>query len=191
MLDSADRASLLSIARAAIADTTHDRPAATLDVLTLSAPLREPRATFVTLHTVAGQLRGCIGGLEASMPLALDAQQHAIHAAVNDPRFPPVAANELPLLLVEISVLTPPERIATPSPDAILAALRPHTDGVLLKSGYRRATFLPQVWQKVAEPLTFMDLLSEKMGLAPEAWRLPSVEVYRYQVESFAEERPT
>ncbi|MEK7278785.1 MAG: AMMECR1 domain-containing protein, partial [Chloroflexota bacterium] len=88
----------------------------------------------------------------------------------------------------EISVLTTPELISHTTPQELLAALRPQVDGVILRSGYRRATFLPQVWEKVRDAETFLGMLSEKMGARRNAWRSADVEVLRYQVEVFEEE---
>ncbi len=186
MLSPADRSTLLTIARASIVAATAGRKLLPLDVDTLAEPLREHRASFVTL-TSEGGLRGCIGGLEPLMPLALDVREHAVGAALNDPRFPPVIPAEVPRLHIEISVLTVPALVPHRSPEELLAALRPHVDGVVLRLGYRRATFLPQVWEKVPDPVSFLEMLSDKMGASPDTWRLPSVEVLRYEVEEFSE----
>ncbi|MBI4315617.1 MAG: AmmeMemoRadiSam system protein A [Chloroflexi bacterium] len=186
MLSPADRSTLLTIARESIVAATAGRKLPPLDADALAGPLREHRASFVTL-TSDGGLRGCIGGLEPLMPLALDVQEHAIGAALDDPRFPPVVPAEVPRLHIEISVLTVPALVPHRTPEELLAALRPHVDGVVLRQGYRRATFLPQVWEKVPDPVTFLEMLSEKMGASLDAWRSPSVEVLRYEVEEFSE----
>lgn len=182
MLTLDDRAAVLKIAREAIAAAVCDRLRPALDLARLSPSLRESRATFVTLN-LGGDLRGCIGALYASLPLALDVQEHAVGAALYDPRFPPVSPVEVPRLHIEISVLTPPEPITFHSADELLNLLRPNVDGVILACGWRRATFLPQVWEKVPNPVQFLDMLSEKMGAPPEQWRMPDTEVLRYQVE--------
>ncbi|MBM4423835.1 MAG: AmmeMemoRadiSam system protein A [Chloroflexi bacterium] len=187
MLSDSDRSALLSIAREAITAAANRRRPPPLDLDSLSPPLRDMRATFVTL-TVDHDLRGCIGGLEPRLPLALDAQEHAVSAAMDDPRFPPVMPAEVPELRIEISVLTVPEPVPHNTPEELLAALRPGIDGVILKSIWRhKATFLPQVWEKVPDPIVFLEMLSEKMGASPDAWRSQNTEVYRYQVEMFEE----
>ena len=186
MLSDSDRATLLDIARAAIVAAAADQPLPALDLPQLAPALREPRATFVTLN-LRGELRGCIGGLQAVVPLALDVQDHARSAARHDPRFPPVPAEVVPHLHIEISVLTPPEPVLFGSPEELLSQLRPQVDGIILAAGYRRATFLPQVWEKVPDPVQFLEMLSEKMGASPNAWRLPGTEVQRYTVETFEE----
>lgn len=186
MLSDADRATLLAIARTAIAAAAGGQPPPALDAAQLGPALLEARATFVTL-TLGHNLRGCIGGLYASAPLVQDVRDHARAAALDDPRFPPVSPREVPHLRIEVSVLTPPEALEFQSPEDLLQQLHPGQDGVILVHGYRRATFLPQVWEKVPDPTVFMDMLSEKMGAAPDAWRMPGVEVYRYAVEVFEE----
>ncbi|MBI3242166.1 MAG: AmmeMemoRadiSam system protein A [Chloroflexi bacterium] len=190
MLSELDRSTLLRIAREAVAAAATGKPPPPLDSGSLSPDLLEPRASFVTLTLPDSELRGCIGGLEAQLPLALDVQQHAAGAALDDPRFPPVSPDEAPGLRIEISVLTAPELVPHNTPEALLATLRPGIDGVVLRAGARRATFLPQVWEKVEDPVTFLEMLSEKMGATRNAWRFPNVEVLRYQVEMFEESKP-
>lgn len=186
MLSESDRTTVLVIARAAIVAAANDQPPPTLNLDSLSPALHEPHATFITLN-MGHELRGCVGGLYASQPLALDVQEHARSAALHDPRFPPVEPAEVPQLHIEVSVLTPPEPVLPTSPEELLRLLRPNIDGVILVSGQRRATFLPQVWETVPDPVKFLTMLSEKMGASPNAWRLPTTEVYRYQVEIFEE----
>ncbi len=187
MLSPSNRSALLAIARDAITAAANQLPLPELELNAFPDALRETRVCFVTLHN-RGELRGCIGGLEARQPLALDVQEHAVGAATSDPRFPPVSPKELARLSIEISVLTTPELIPHKTPQELLAALRPRVDGVILRSGYRRATFLPQVWDKVPDPEIFMEMLSEKMGAHCNAWRSADVEVLRYEVEMFDEE---
>ncbi len=186
MLSPADRSTLLTLARAAITAAAKDEPLPNLDLASLPPPLLECRATFVTL-TLFDELRGCIGGLYAVMPLALDVQEHAAAAALEDPRFPPVTPDETPHLRIEISILTPPEPVPHDTPQELLTRLRPGVDGVILKADWRRATFLPQVWEKVPDPMRFLEMLNEKAGAPPHAWKLPTTEIYRYQVEIFEE----
>ena len=188
MLSPADRHTLLTIAREAVAAAVNNQPLPTLDLDTLSPALREIRSCFVTL-TIGGTLRGCIGGIEAMVLLALDVQEHAVGAALNDYRFPPVTSAEAPQLRIEISILTTPEPVPYHKPEELLTLLRPHIDGVILRLGSHRATFLPQVWDKVPDPELFLEMLSEKMGADRSAWRSPAIKVYRYQVEEFEEEK--
>jgi AmmeMemoRadiSam system protein A len=121
------------------------------------------------------------------MPLADDVREHAVAAAVEDFRFSPVRPDEVSSIEVEISVLTPPRPLRYELVDELLGKLRPGIDGVILESGYHRATFLPQVWDKVPDPEAFLGMLCEKAGLAYDAWRKGDLRVSTYQVESFHE----
>lgn len=178
-----ERAALLSLARRAIGLAAESRPLPPLDLDEFPPALTEPGCAFVTL-TRGGDLRGCIGGLEPRFPLVLDVWQHAFAAAREDPRFLPVTPEELPDLEIEISRLTPAVALDLP-PERIPAALRPGIDGVILRRGLRRATFLPQVWAKVPDPEQFLDMLSDKAALPRHGWRRGEVAVLVYQVESF------
>jgi AmmeMemoRadiSam system protein A len=149
--------------------------------------LKEPGASFVTLHTVTGALRGCIGSLIARRALIDDVHANALAAAFHDPRFPPVTPEELPNLVVEVSVLSHPEPLKYKGPKDLIAKLRPNVDGVVLQKGMHRATFLPQVWEQLATPETFLGHLCQKAGLPPDAWRTGDLEISTYQVEEFEE----
>lgn len=150
--------------------------------------LMEPGASFVTL-TIRGQLRGCIGTIQARLPLVQDVILHAADAALRDPRFPPVQPDEVPHIDVEVSVLTNPEPLQFETPEEIPSLLRPHVDGVILRLGNRRATFLPQVWEKLPDPEEFLNRLCEKAYLPTECWKSEPVEIATYQVESFHRHR--
>ncbi len=178
---SEEQAILLEIVRTTLEAATAGRAASLPDLQTLPEALREPRACFVTLHTRDGELRGCTGTLAARQPLAYEVSSIAIQTAFHDPRFAPLRAEELPDVHIEISVLTPPVERPYTTPEEIPHLLRPHIDGVILAIGSRRATFLPQVWERAPEPEEFLDLLCHKMGLPARAWLLQGVKVYVYQ----------
>jgi len=182
----ADKEYLLKVARQALEAASRGESLPPLSREALSLSLLEPRATFVTL-TRRGALRGCIGALQAQMPLLDDVREHAVAAALQDFRFPPVRPDEVNSIEIEISVLTPPRSMRYESADDLLLMLRPGIDGVILESGFHRATFLPQVWDKVPDPEAFLGMLCEKAGLAYEAWRKGELRVSTYQVESFHE----
>ena len=171
---------LLAIAREAIerGDAAGANGAATLEWL------REPGASFVTLR-LDGELRGCIGSIDARRPLGEDVARNAQAAAYRDPRFPPVSAGELPRLQVEVSVLSPREPMAVASASDALAQIRPGLDGVALEYGTASATFLPQVWESLPEPEAFLDALKRKAGLPARFWH-SDVRLSRYTVEKFA-----
>jgi AmmeMemoRadiSam system protein A len=184
-LGAADRRRLLALARESIAHgLAHGRPCPV--VLTDEAPpLREPRASFVTLE-LGGGLRGCIGHLESVAPLAEDVAENAFAAAFNDPRFPPLSADELPRLQLEISVLTPPEPIRFTTEAELLAAIEPGRDGLILSDGPRRGTFLPSVWAQLPRREDFLRHLKQKAGLSGDYWS-DQIKVLRYHTESFGE----
>ena len=185
-LDEAERALLLKFARQAMEDGVRGRPLLPLYLAELSPRLSQPGASFVTL-TSHGELRGCIGTLEATEPLVEDVRQHAVAAALEDYRFPPVQVDELPYLQIEVSRLTEPKRLDYRDADDLLRQLRPGVDGVVLRDGLRRATFLPQVWEKVSEAEIFLGMLCRKMGAPAEIWRTKKLTVLVYEVEEFHE----
>lgn len=151
-----------------------------------SEVLLQPAASFVTL-TIHGELRGCVGALEPYQPLLEDVKEHAIAAAFQDFRFPPLSKEELPFVEIEISVLTKPERLNYQSPQELPMLLKPYQDGVVLAWRGRRATFLPQVWQKIPDPKEFLDHLCMKMGVDPHLWRKEILDVSIYHVIEFHE----
>lgn len=143
-----------------------------------------PGATFVTLHDAAGKLRGCIGRLQPETTLDADVRHAAAGAAFRDPRFAPLSAAEWSGLQVEVSLIGDSEPLpAVASADAAAALLRPGVDGVILDSGGRRATFLPQVWEQLPQPRDFLAALQRKAGLPPP-WD-PATQLRRYAVRKF------
>jgi AmmeMemoRadiSam system protein A len=178
---------LLRLARESVERAVRGEDLMPLDVSVLPTRLREPGSSFVTL-TSYGNLRGCIGALDAYESLAEDVRDHAISAALKDPRFPPVSEKELSGLKIEISRLTPPIPLEYTDANDLIGKLRPHIDGVILREDpYRRATFLPQVWEKIPNPAEFLDNLCYKMGVEQDLWRHKHLNVLTYQVEEFHE----
>jgi uncharacterized protein len=186
MLSSEDKKFLLQIAREAIQQAVDGHPVHSIDHHGLSPDLLENGASFVTL-TIHGDLRGCIGALEAYQPLVDDVQEHAVAAAMDDYRFPQLQSHELPKVHIEISHLTPSVRLEYADPEDLLSKLKPGVDGVILRDGRNRATFLPQVWEKVPEKQAFLGQLCQKMGAASDTWRRKHLDVYTYNVEEFQE----
>ena len=177
---------LLAHARRAIAEALGvELPASPLPDL---AALAQPGATFVTLHDRDGELRGCIGRLEAVRLLLDDVRANAVAAAFHDPRFPPLRAEEWPGLQVEVSLLERPEPIDVHTEAEALAALRPGEDGVIFEWQGHRATYLPQVWEQLPEARGFLASLKRKAGLAADFWA-PDVKLSRYRVRKFEEAR--
>ena len=185
-LSAEDRRSLLRLARDTIEASARRRELPVVDTESASESLARDGASFVTL-TRFGQLRGCIGSLEARRSLIVDVQENAISAAFHDPRFPPVSSQELRDLHIEVSVLSAPEPLSYTDSDDLIAKLRPNVDGVVIKLGWRRATFLPQVWEKLPDPHEFLEHLCLKAGFEADAYERPGLDVYTYQVEMFEE----
>ncbi len=181
-----DRTYLLRLARQTIENCVGGGPAPEIDMSSLSPMLKQPGASFVTL-TRQGYLRGCVGALEPYQSLVEDVREHAMAAAFQDYRFPPVQQNEVNDLEIEISYLTRPQKIEYEQPEELVKLIRPNIDGVVLRDGGRRATFLPQVWEKIPDPQEFLEELCMKMGAAPDLWRRKKLEVSIYQVEEFHE----
>ena len=146
--------------------------------------LREVRATFVTLHTRAGDLRGCIGTLEPRRPLVSDVAHNAFSAAFRDPRFPPLTEAQYPDVSLEVSVLSPPEPIEADTEEELLRQLRPGVDGLIVEAGSRRATFLPSVWESLPQPQEFVAALKRKAGIV--AHTPEPLICLRYTTESFS-----
>ncbi len=172
---------LLPLARAAIASALGTPCQAPED-----APwLAEPGACFVTL-TQRGQLRGCIGSLEARRSLLADLKSNAVAAALQDPRFAPLTLPELDATAVEVSLLSPLQDMCFQSEADALAKLRPGVDGVVFSAGRYRSTFLPQVWEQLPNAEEFMAQLKRKAGLSADFWDT-SVRLQRYSVAKWQE----
>lgn len=183
--DAATRAALLALARQALVHgLEHGRPLEP-DLGECDQALRAPGACFVTLKQ-QGRLRGCIGSLEARQPLARDVAHNAHHAAYADPRFAPLAAGELSVTHIHISLLTPHEPLPATDEAALLAALEPGLDGLVLELGARRATFLPAVWEQLPEPGEFLRQLKHKAGLPGDYWSA-GLRFQRYRSHGFGE----
>jgi len=147
--------------------------------------LLEERATFVTL-TLNGQLRGCIGMLEACRPLAEDVAENAVSAAFRDPRFPPLSRDEFEDLKISISVLSPPEEMTFSSEEDLKEKIRPGIDGLILQEGFQKGTFLPSVWEELPETELFFEHLKLKAGLPAGYWS-DTLRVFRYTADYFSE----
>lgn len=171
---------LLAVARASIEQALFDKRATP----TTDAPwLQQAGASFVTLMK-DGELRGCIGSLEAMRSLGADVAQNALGAAFRDPRFPPMTPAEWPQCTVEVSLLSAPKPLRFADEADLLAQLRPGEDGLILEADGRRATFLPQVWESLPGKRAFLDQLLRKAGL-PADTRLARCKISRYRARKF------
>lgn len=176
-----ERQQLLQIAQDSIRHGLETGKPLVVKLKGLSADLQAERATFVTLHK-NGQLRGCIGTVAACLPLAQDVAQRAYAAAFDDPRFPPVRADELERLEISVSILTPPEPLHFSSEADLLAQIQPQVDGLILQAGHHKGVFLPSVWESLPDKREFLRQLKRKAGLPLDYWP-ESVKMSRFRVE--------
>lgn len=181
MLTTEPGETLLPIARASIARSLGRTCEAAED----ATWLQEFGACFVTLNQ-RGQLRGCIGTLQAHRSLLADVRANALAAAFRDPRFAPLAAAELDHTKIEISLLSPMQAMVFSSQADALAQLRPGRDGLVLEFGPYRSTFLPQVWEQLPRPQEFIAQLKYKAGLPGDFWA-DGVRLQRYTVSQWKE----
>ena len=172
---------LLTVARNAIAARFNIAPLA----LATHPELNKNGATFVTL-TQNGKLRGCIGSLQAYRTLVIDVTENAIAAAFRDPRFAPVKEDELPGTKLEVSLLDQAEPMSFNDEADATGQLRPGIDGLILSCGTHRATFLPQVWESLPDPVQFMAQLKLKAGLPSTFWD-EKISLARYGVQKWKE----
>jgi AmmeMemoRadiSam system protein A len=183
-LNEKNRRSLLDLAYRSIESGLKTGHPLNINLRDYSTELSQQRATFVTLEKNK-QLRGCIGMLEAVLPLAEDISENAFSAAFKDPRFPPLHQSELKDLEIHLSILSPSEEINFTSEEDLIAQLRPNLDGLILESGSRRGTFLPSVWDSIPDPVQFLRHLKQKAGLAKNYWS-DQIKVYRYTTEKIS-----
>lgn len=148
--------------------------------------LWEERGSFVTL-TIREKLRGCIGTIIPVNPLIIDVSKNAINAAFRDPRFYPLTLEELPLIEIEVSILTIPKMLEFTDANGLLRKIRPGIDGVIIRNGPFQATFLPQVWKELPDKKNFFANLCLKAGMSSDCFLDSTLEVYTYQVEAFSE----
>jgi AmmeMemoRadiSam system protein A len=184
-LAAAQRTTLLEVARLSIEHGLLSGRPLSVTPSEYHRDLKAVRASFVTLQR-QGQLRGCIGHLEAVQPLVVDVAENAFAAAFRDPRFAPLGAEEWPEVDIHLSILTPPEPLHFRDEADLLGQIQPGEDGLILQDGPNRGTFLPSVWDSLPDAHDFLTHLKLKAGLAANHWS-GRVEVYRYHTESFGD----
>jgi AmmeMemoRadiSam system protein A len=177
---------LLVEARTTIQQALSGEPTQEKEGKDLPPVFNQKRGTFVTL-TIDGNLRGCIGHIIPQESLIEGIRVNAINAAFKDPRFRPLSKDEWNRVKIEISILTDPKPLDYADADDLLQKLRPGVDGVIIKKGYRQATFLPQVWDQLQGKKEFLTHLCYKAGLDGDEWKQGALEVSTYQVQAFEE----
>ena len=184
-LTDAEQQGLLVLARAAITHGLQHSNIIHIDWTQQPAAYHTPRASFVTLQR-HGELRGCIGHLEAVQAVGQDVVENAFRAAFRDPRFPPLTTAEYADIHVHISLLTPAEAMQFTSEQDLIAQLQPGEDGLILAYHGHRATFLPSVWEILPQANQFLGHLKLKAGLAADFWS-PQLQVWRYRADGISE----
>ena len=178
-LTASEQRELLRLARQAIAKgcTLSTPPEVNLDG-NPSERFQQQLATFVTLQK-QGELRGCVGSLKAYRPLVDDVIHNAFASAFRDHRFQPVVEKELADISIEISILSPMEKMAVNTEEELLNTMVPEQDGIWIQSSQYSATFLPQVWEQLPEPQQFLAHLKRKARLPDGLWP-KDMECFRY-----------
>ena len=183
MLNEQQRESLKQLAERSIEYGIEHGAAPPVDLDDYDADMQQQAATFVTLKK-HGQLRGCIGMLKPVRPLVEDVAENAFAAAFRDSRFQPLQAEELPALDIHISILGQPQALPCDSEQDLLTQLRHGEDGLILRDGMHRATFLPSVWESIDNKAEFLQHLKRKAGLPADYWS-DDIAFERYSVEEF------
>ena len=180
-----DKRYLLQLARTVILDHLGEKTSSPLPARS-TPEFMEKRGCFVTLHS-SGRLRGCIGIIEPIKSLIAGVKENAINAGFQDPRFSPVTLHEMHQITIEISILTKPVPLRFQNADDLKKLLKPGVHGVILSQGYRRATFLPQVWEQLPGTEDFLGHLCQKAGMEKTCWKDTKTAVEVYEVSAFSE----
>lgn len=182
-LDRQARELLFDVAQRSIDSGLRAGRALSVDPTDYPPRLREQRATFTTLRH-RGELRGCIGAIEATRSLVEDVAESAYAAAFRDPRFPALERAELADLELHLSVLSPLEPLEVETRESLIERLRKGVDGLLIEQAGRRGTFLPSVWESLPDAERFLIELERKAGLTPGDWVRP-VRCWRYVTQEW------
>jgi AmmeMemoRadiSam system protein A len=148
--------------------------------------LNEVKGTFVTL-TIDGMLRGCIGQITPTEPISTTVRDNAISAAMHDPRFSMLSAEEFYRAQVEISILSKPVQLKYTDHKELFSKIEQGKHGIIIRMEGHSATFLPQVWDDIQTKQEFFTQLCLKARIFPDEWRSGKLEVYTYTVEHFNE----
>jgi len=188
MLDAPARHALLEAARDSIEQSLLSGARVPFARADFPSSLVVWRSTFVTL-TIRERLRGCCGQLEPERPLIEDVWHNAYAAGFQDPRFSPLSVEEIPALEIEVSILTPLERLDVHSTAELYAALVPGRHGLVLAASGERVTFIPHVWEGIPDAAIFVRELRRKAGWPDEGWQT-DLEAWRFEAESISQKVP-
>jgi len=157
----------------------------------LGTPFQEKQGVFVTIHTYPEhELRGCIGIPLPVMPLH-EAIIESAQSATQDPRFPPLTTHELPSILIEVTILTPPEIIVIKQPQEYLKHIIIGRDGLIVEQGFYKGLLLPQVPVEQAWDIEeFLSNTCMKAGLPPDAWFEKNTKISKFSGQIFTETKP-
>ena len=156
------------------------------EVRSIDSSVRQNAGVFVTLK-IHGNLRGCIGFVEAIYPLYIGVQKAAVYAATDGPRFPPVSKDEVGILEYEVTVLSDTEEIRTGKDVDLNALIVRGVHGLEISRGIRRGLLLPQVMEELnLSPLQFLDETCFKAGMTGRCWEEPGTRVYRFMGKVFS-----
>ncbi|MDK2978619.1 MAG: hypothetical protein PWP52_1333, partial [Bacteroidales bacterium] len=174
------KANLLKIARKTITEYLESGKIPDVDKNAITPAMQEHCGAFVTLH-LDGALRGCIGRFSANEPLYKVVQEMAVSAATKDPRFPAVKPDEMDKIDLEISVLTPLQKIES------IDEIEMGRHGIYIKKGFATGTFLPQVAQETgwAKEEFLGHCARDKAGLGWDGWK--EAEIFIYEALVFSE----
>lgn len=176
-----ERKILLDLASKSIYEGLENKKLLEIDKNDYPEKLTNTLACFVTLQ-LKGNLRGCIGSLEAHRALVNDVVHNAYSAAFNDYRFSPLTKEEYSNLEISISVLSKPEPLEFSSEQDLINKIRPQVDGLILSSGANKGTFLPSVWEQIPTAKEFLRHLKNKAGLPSDYWS-EQIKILRYTAE--------
>lgn len=181
MLNSQQKKELLNIARTTVESYIKDKKIPEFNETDPDLLLHE--GAFVTLHK-KGELRGCIGNIVGTQPLWLTVRDMAVESSTRDPRFEPVAPDELKDIKIEISVLSQPKRVQD------VNEIKMGTHGVIVKRGFNSGVFLPQVATETgwSRDEFLSNLCAHKAGLPADAWKDKKTELYSFTAQVFGEE---
>ncbi|MFA5102076.1 MAG: TIGR00296 family protein [Candidatus Thermoplasmatota archaeon] len=157
----------------------------------LGCPFHEKQGVFVTLHTYPDhELRGCIGIPLPVMSLQ-DAIRESAQSVTRDPRFPPLQETELDTIIIELTVLTKPERIQVQHPNEYPAHIDIGRDGLIVEQGYFKGLLLPQVpIEQAWDTQEYLTHTCMKAGLPPDAWFDKNTKISKFQGQIFTETTP-